>query len=438
MALVFVHGVNVRRGEQYERELAFRNRHFADVFYAQLDRKVNAEAVFSPYWGDLGANLSSDLPFLPRGDYELLWRKRGGEAAIAEVVAESIAEAVEEEESKTPLLDIARQASVDEVIDLLWELAEREMLESGAEQRHTEAEMDALAHRALNFAHSEEGEKWLAGLKSDDELLARLSGLLHGGKAGSDKSGAKTGESAKIAGRLGDIIKDAGKRLGGRLRESRTRLGTRREALREDVEQARLRMRQSLVATTAHLVNEPLRALFHAQCALLIGDAFAYFSSRGDAGQPAPIAQRVIDTLKEAAAYAKANGEELIVVGHSMGGVILCDVVTCYGKDIEIDALITVGSQFPLFADLGMFPGCNDVARPIQRPAQVKNWVNIFDPHDFLGYPASHLFEGVHDYHLPTYAVGGSAHANYFNRRSFYFHLARRMHQYLPKAVSCS
>lgn len=430
MALVFVHGVNVRRGDLYDRELAFRNRHFLEVFYQQLGRKVSNDAVFSPYWGDLGANLSADLPFLPRGDYELLWRKKG---SAAEPVPEALLRAGEPPEasdqpSKTPLLDIARHASVDEVIDLLWELAEREMIESGAEQRHTQHEMDALAHKALEFAHSPEGEKWLAGLKSDDELLARLSNLLHGTTA----AVKSTGESEKVAGRLSDIIKSAGKRLGGRLGESRTRLGTRREALREEVVQARLRMRQSLVATTAHIINEPLRALFHAQCALLIGDAFAYFSTRGDEGQPAPIAQRIIDTLREAAAISQKNGEELIVVGHSMGGVILCDIVTCYGKDIPIDALITVGSQFPLFADLGMFPGCNNVPRPIKRPAQVKNWVNIFDPHDFLGYPASHLFEDVDDYHLPTYAIGGAAHADYFNRRSFYFHLARRMHEYLP------
>jgi hypothetical protein len=292
--------------------------------------------------------------------------------------------------------------------------------------------MDALAHRAFLFAHSPEGEQWLAGLKSDDELLARLSELLHGKTSGATPT---TGESAKIAGKLSDIIKSAGKRLGGRIRESRERLGSHREALHENVELARLRMRQSLVATTAHLVNEPLRAVFHAQCALLIGDAFAYFSSRGDEGQPSAIAQRIISVLEEASAASKENGEELIVIGHSMGGVILCDLVTCYAKHIEIDALITVGSQFPLFADLGMFPGCNAPSRPIQRPPQVKNWVNIFDPHDFLGYPASHLFEGVHDYHLPTYAIGGSAHANYFNRRSFYFHLARRMTEYMPPSV---
>jgi hypothetical protein len=81
-----------------------------------------------------------------------------------------------------------------------------------------------------------------------------------------------------------------------------------------------------------------------------------------------------------------------------------------------------------------MFPGVVG-DHPISAPAQVKRWLNIFDPHDFLGYPASHLFSGIDDFHLPTYAVGASAHADYFNRRSFYFHLARRIADYLPPRV---
>jgi pimeloyl-ACP methyl ester carboxylesterase len=257
--------------------------------------------------------------------------------------------------------------------------------------------------------------------------------LLHG------KDSKEGGDSTKIAKRLSDIIRSVGSSLTDKVSETSKKISSQHVSLRsrlhEDISHARLRLRQSVVATTAHIFNEPLRALFHAQCALLIGDAFAYFSSRGDDRTPAPIAQRIIDVLKEAAALAEKQGEELIVIGHSMGGVILCDVVSCYGKDIPIDVLITVGSQFPLFADLGMYPALNGVPHPIPKPPHVKQWLNIFDPHDFLGYPASHLFSGIDDFHLPTYAVGASAHANYFNRRSFYFHLARRMVQYLPPAA---
>jgi hypothetical protein len=305
------------------------------------------------------------------------------------------------------------------------------MLESGHETEYSKNEMAAHAQRALDFAHSAEGEAWLKALTSDDQLLDRLSGLLHG--TGTSAGTSKDAEN--ISRRFAEIIKSAGGKLHDGISQTRDKLAARRREVRsqlgEDVSSARLRVRQKVVATTAHVFNEPLRAIFHEQCALLIGDAFAYFSSRGDDKLAAPIAQRVIDDLEQASKLAQSKGEPLIVIGHSMGGVILCDIVTCYGKHIPIDVLITVGSQFPLFTDLRMFPGINDSPRPIPRPPNVKQWINIFDPHDFLGYPASHLFSGIDDFHLPTYAVGASAHTNYFNRRSFYFHLARRMHDYM-------
>ena len=69
MQLVFVHGVNVRKGELYEKEVEFRNRNFADIFFRQLGHEVPDESIANPYWGDLGADISSDQPFLPRGSY---------------------------------------------------------------------------------------------------------------------------------------------------------------------------------------------------------------------------------------------------------------------------------------------------------------------------------------------------------------------------------
>lgn len=204
-----------------------------------------------------------------------------------------------------------------------------------------------------------------------------------------------------------------------------------RTHIHEDIASLRYLLRQRTVGTTAKIFNDPMRMIFHQQCALFIGDAFAYFSGRGDDQKASPMAERIMEDLRKAQAIKEKTGEELIVIGHSMGGVLLCDIVTCYGKDIPIDILITVGSQFPLFADLQMFPGIAGQQYPIPKPNNVKRWINIFDPHDFLGYPAGHIFEGVNDYHLPTYALGAAAHTNYFNRRSFYFQLARRLMEYV-------
>ena len=80
MPLVFVHGVNVREGALYDRELAFRNRHFIEIFYKQLGREIQESAIFNPYWGDLGASLSPELPFLPKGSSKRTYaaNKRSG------------------------------------------------------------------------------------------------------------------------------------------------------------------------------------------------------------------------------------------------------------------------------------------------------------------------------------------------------------------------
>lgn len=469
MPLVFVHGVNVRQGSLYDREIAFRNRHFLEIFYRQLGREIKPEEIFNPYWGDLGATISPDRPFLPRGGYEMLWRRLHPEGNEPQLDTADLLEEILDSESSAPLLEIARNSSIEDVVDLVWDMVAEEIEEEGstdsekgaanpqhapgkvtsktnvsgkseeleakfhetAEVKESENYMARMAQKALEFGHSLEGQKWLSSIKTDEELLEKFSSLL-------SKPEDSKGDAAKPTRRfrLPGLIKSAGGRFRKRLKDVRSRIAARSKTLRrrisEDISAARFRSRQLAVGTSSRIFNDPIRALFHQECALLIGDAFSYFSARGDNQTAAPIAQRVMDEMRKAAELKEKEGGELIVIGHSMGGVILCDIVTCYGKDIPIDVLITVGSQYPLFADLQMFPGIDMSKRPVPKPENVKEWINIFDPNDFLGYPAGHIFEGVRDYHLATYAVGGAAHTNYFNRRSFYFQLARRLTEYVP------
>src|SRR5687768_14178777 len=117
MPLVFVHGVNVRKGLLYDREVAFRNRNFTEIFYKLLGHEIDENAIFNPYWGDLGAQISADTPFLPRGGYEMLWRKN------IETEPRQIGSAATTScETDAPLLMIAKSDSLDDVIDLLWEV----------------------------------------------------------------------------------------------------------------------------------------------------------------------------------------------------------------------------------------------------------------------------------------------------------------------------
>lgn len=429
MPLVFVHGVNVRHGDLYNRELGFRNRHFAEVLYAQLGKSIAANEIFNPYWGDLGASISEDTPFLPRGNYEMLWRKHQGQKdanTAADMQVETFIAS-----SATPLLDLARSQSFPGVIDLLWDLMDEELLETGNSSDETNKDSATMFQQMISYGQSVEGQELLARLKTDDELLKEIQSFLSENASDKLSNSRKTG-IAKLARSAGDRLQKRFADFRQTLKAQSTALG---ERLKEDISNARLQLREKTVATTAKIFNEPLRNIFHQQCALLIGDAFAYFSARGDMSKASPIAERVMADLRAADKSRRDSSDELIVIGHSMGGVILCDVVSCYGKDIPIDILITVGSQFPLFADLNMFHGIPANQRPIPKPANVRHWINIFDPHDFLGYPASHMFSEVTDFHLPTYEIGAGTHTNYFNRRSFYFQLARRLSEYLPVAA---
>jgi hypothetical protein len=49
MPLVFIHGVNVRDDETYERETTQRNQFFENVFFKLLG--VKKPTILNPYWG---------------------------------------------------------------------------------------------------------------------------------------------------------------------------------------------------------------------------------------------------------------------------------------------------------------------------------------------------------------------------------------------------
>lgn len=137
-----------------------------------------------------------------------------------------------------------------------------------------------------------------------------------------------------------------------------------------------------------------------------------------------------MDVLIAADRARTKDDDKLIVVAHSMGGIVMCDIASHFQPPIKIDCLITVGSQFPLFADLRMFPGFDQDCLPLPKPDMVKRWVNIIDLNDFLGFAADKLFEGIVDVEYASGKLGVSTHADYFKLPSFY--------KCMAAAVACS
>src|SRR5262249_19694235 len=155
-------------------------------------------------------SLSKDAPFLPRGGYDMLWRKNRQKTAENE---DFDIEHFIDSTSETPLLDMARTASLSDVADLLWTLVDEEAGEDGDGSKISAQEIAQLAERALEFCHSAEGERWLQGVKSDDEILEKLSSLLQSSSEQTQSSPRKKG--------VGSLLKTAGKRLKTRLEKSR-------------------------------------------------------------------------------------------------------------------------------------------------------------------------------------------------------------------------
>lgn len=80
----------------------------------------------------------------------------------------------------------------------------------------------------------------------------------------------------------------------------------------------------------------------------------------------------------------------VILVGHSLGGIICVDLLVRQAIP-EVAALITVGTQAPLFYEIGALPSLN-WKNPL--PGHFPPWLNIYDRHDLLSYIGSQVFPG--------------------------------------------
>jgi alpha-beta hydrolase superfamily lysophospholipase len=145
----------------------------------------------------------------------------------------------------------------------------------------------------------------------------------------------------------------------------------------------------------------------------------------------------ILDLIK-AAKVERASREPLVVVGHSLGGVLLYDILTdrdCLDRlereapGFKIDAWLTVGSQPGFFADLGLYPDKpKNAAGQLSKPACVNNCLNVYDFTDVFSFLCKPFFEGVDDFGYDTAVDLIHAHSAYFKRPSFYKRLELRLH----------
>jgi hypothetical protein len=162
------------------------------------------------------------------------------------------------------------------------------------------------------------------------------------------------------------------------------------------------------------------RRLVSTNTALLIADVLQYLALRGTRDEPGEVISVVAKAIEE------SEGPR-VVIAHSMGGNIVYDLLSHYRPDLEVDALVTVGSQVGLFEELSLFRA----TRPDDGPVKVgpvraiRNWINVVDSADPLSFLAGPVFENVEDYSYPSQVPW--AHTAYLKQPNFHRRIGRRI-----------
>ena len=149
-------------------------------------------------------------------------------------------------------------------------------------------------------------------------------------------------------------------------------------------------------ATVTMLVSH-LRSNIMQVATSYVGDVMTYLA------RAAALRQFVHNTVIEAC--RQRPDEPLVIIAHSLGGVIAYDYAAdpAFADRPPINLLVTIGSQVALFAEYGLVQGAVTPVeagprahRPIYKePHLCDRWLNFYDPADFLSFPIGRMFPGA-------------------------------------------
>jgi hypothetical protein len=382
MPVVFVHGVANRDGEAYRENQKGRDGFVREIVAPALSIAPDALSLFSPYWGQYGADFVWKMAVLPNpaDKFESFGADAESEARgrVAGLLAESNA-------SASIVADARRDFAA--TVDLLYASA-MAGVESEAEARDLAKSYVASA----NYAEKNPHPAWLANV-TQDNFVDQLNYVVDSGGAESFGAGGILNSIKEGLSRIVNVGPDATSAVAVRL------------------------LRKKLNTTVTRFA----------------GDAFVYLARRGTKEAPGPIVATVLGDLRKARSARKAGDDKLVVIAHSFGGEIVYDIATYFDPSIEIDCLITVGSQVGLFEEMKLYVASRADLPPnppegrVARPPSVKRWVNIFDTNDVLSYRLEPIVSEVSDYYYDTGYSSFSAHGGYFMRPSFYKRMAARL-----------
>ena len=390
MPLMYVHGVGNRADKRYDLAEGARDSMFRRLLCPAVFGDPDKVVILSPYWGQHGADPVWGFATLPSAEAESL----GAPDDLVELLPYGFVRTPNR--TDTVLVEVAH-SSIADAVDLLCTMMADGTLTSVADFVAAVVGYCEEKEAARPWGSERGRFPWLADVHDDgafvDRLCAEVAAWSATESPGSESFGGAGSVRDTMAAQVG-------------------------------------RLHRSVAAWLTRPVADGARRLFGARLSMFIGDVLVYLAQRGTPGRPGPIPSVVAEAL-ESAASTRASADPLVVVAHSMGGNIVYDVLSHYRKDLEVDVLVTVGSQVGLFEEFKLFGASvgihQDGRVPVARPPNVGHWINVVDRSDILAYRTNPAFVGVDDYNYPSGA--GWAHTAYLRQPFFYRRLAARIQE---------
>lgn len=394
MPIVFVHGVNNRKEDAgFNEDVASKTEYFKTLLAPPLGLEPSKVSISFPYWGGDGVKFLWNQVSLPEGKFETLGI--GGKDDKVDLWLSDVQRTFGA--NSIVLGEISRTKSFAEAVDLIWDTAAA-VTANTSENVKKIAEAYQTSQRYIAKYPVPVWAMQKPPLSNREFVDALLKGM--------DEL-PKDEKKLETLG-LGDWLKST--------KEALDRLGSAPGDL----------------ATTGLLALG--RKSTHQKASRFLGDVFVYLKNRGDVASPGPIVQTILQTFRDAAKAKKPGDDKLVIVGHSLGGVITYDILSYFAPDLKVDYLATIGSQVGLFEEMSLYSRPLPAGMPIDPlkdrvPANpnVGKWLNVFDTNDVFSFSVEGIYKNVKDYKYDTGYGGLGAHGGYFARPSFYKRLQARL-----------
>ena len=402
MPVVFVHGVSNRDGRpEYQENQLARDEFLRAHVISRLGLRSRNVQLFNPYWGDHGVKFRWNNASLAETFDSMETFGTGLDQADLRMGADIVALFGP---GATDIVSVARGPStatnnpLEEAIDVVWATAL-----PTAESTDQSAMLAESCRAAFDYASVNPAPDWLPNANNDNFVDLLLEHIEHHEEA---------------------------------YAPSATHSETRWESfggppLLEPLQEGLSRITGILPSTLSSAITSLGRKKIHLGASMFVGDVFEYLGKRGDRESPGPIPATVLGAFRSARELICANDPQLIVIVHSLGGVISYDILTHFDTALEVDLFVTVGSQVALFEEMSLYKhGALPANAPVERldrPANIRRWLNVLDPNDWFGFRAEGVFSGVTDFKYETGYGLIHAHSGYFRRPSFYRRLGERL-----------